>query len=60
MFEKTGLDLSPWTVVKGDIREQGRKEAMRYILASCEYEGKGETGVSLTIDSQIVSFKKSC
>ncbi|MBI1184694.1 polyphosphate kinase 2 [bacterium] len=57
MFAKTGSATSPWIVVKGDDREQGRKEAMRYILSKIDYYKKGQTGVNLTPNPDIISTR---
>jgi polyphosphate kinase 2 len=55
MFSLTGTQECPWVVIKGNEREQARKEAMRYVLNSLEYSHKGETGEVLTLNKDVVS-----
>lgn len=38
MFEHTHTDYAPWIVVRGKSREEGRIQAMRYILSLIDYE----------------------
>jgi polyphosphate kinase len=55
MFEKTGTTESPWVVIRGNIRHVARKEAMRHVLNSIDYDRKGETGERLLPNPEIVS-----
>ncbi|OGI10571.1 MAG: polyphosphate kinase 2 [Candidatus Margulisbacteria bacterium GWF2_35_9] len=57
MFRETGTSLSPWVVIKGNHKDLGRKEAMRYVLNTQEYPGKGDTGVMLSPSSEIVNLE---
>lgn len=44
MFNKTGTPSSPWIVMKGNNKDDARKEAIRYVLNQVPYEMKGLTG----------------
>lgn len=57
MFEKTSWDGSPWIVINGNNKDTARLEAMRYILDNLDYPEKGNTGVKLSPDNQIISIK---
>lgn len=54
MFQHTHTDKSPWVIINGNDKGQARIEAMRYVLSSIEYEGRGSQNISLTPDPQIV------
>lgn len=54
MFSKTHTNFSPWIIVKANDKKQARLESMRYILSQFEYEGKGNSGVSLLPDPNVV------
>ncbi|MCW3807493.1 polyphosphate kinase 2 [Plebeiibacterium marinum] len=56
MFAKTGTQTSPWIVVKGNNKDNARKEAMRYVLEHIDYNQKGLTGVGLKTNPDIVSL----
>ncbi len=55
MFRYTATPKCPWVVIKGNIKDHARKEAMRYLLNSLDYSLKGNTGERLTPDSKIVT-----
>ena len=40
MFRHTDTQIAPWTVVKSNDKKRARLEAMRYLLAGLDYEGK--------------------
>ena len=40
MFAHTDTDDAPWTVVKSNDKKRARLEAMRYVLAGADYDGK--------------------
>lgn len=40
MFEHTCTDHAPWQIVKGSNREDGRIQAMKYVLSLFDYEDK--------------------
>ena len=54
MFQKTSWDKAPWIVIEGNDKEKARLEAMRFVLSQLDYPDKGETGVSLDIDPEIL------
>jgi polyphosphate kinase 2 (PPK2 family) len=54
MFARTSTPLSPWVVVKGDIKKRARMESIRHVLSSMDYEGRGQPGLRLDPDPQIV------
>ena len=55
MFKKTAKPYSPWIVVKGNERDVARKEVMRYVVNSLDYDKKGQTGERLTLDKNIIT-----
>lgn len=55
MFKKTAKPHSPWIVVKGNERDVARKEVMRYVVNSLDYNKKGQTGERLSLDPKIVT-----
>lgn len=56
MFKHTSSPQSPWVIIKGNHKDNARKEAMRYVLSQVPYEQKGATGERLTPDLQTVTF----
>ena len=54
MFSKTHTNFSPWIIVKTNDKREARLESMRYVLSQFEYEGKGESGVSLLPDPNVI------
>jgi polyphosphate kinase 2 len=54
MFSKTHTNFSPWIIVKTNDKKQARLESMRYVLSQFDYEGKGDTKVSLLPDPNII------
>ncbi|WP_445734455.1 polyphosphate kinase 2 [Mariniflexile sp.] len=55
MFHKTARPHAPWIVVKGNERDIARKEVMRYVVNTLQYEKKGKTGERLHTDTAIVT-----
>ncbi len=55
MFAKTSLPESPWIIINGNNRDSARKEAMRYVLNKLKYDRKGETGVRIKPDMDVIS-----
>ena len=53
MFKLTGTLKSPWVIMKGNNKDEARKEAMRYVLNSLPYDQKGLTFERLEPDSKI-------
>jgi polyphosphate kinase 2 len=54
MFSKTHTNFSPWIIVKTNDKKQARLESMRYILSLFDYEGKGESKMSLIPDPNVI------
>ena len=54
MFSRTHTNFSPWIIVKTNDKKQARLESMRYILSQFDYDGKGESKVSLLPDPNII------
>ena len=57
MFQNTSTETSPWVVIKGNIKDTARKEAMRYVLANINYSQKGMTKAKLDYDPEIVTVR---
>lgn len=47
MFRATDTAAAPWTVVKTNDKRRGRLEAMRHLLASCDYPAKDKDAVGI-------------
>lgn len=58
MFDKTGTEISPWVVIKGNNKDAARLEAMRYVVNLMDYPEKGDTGERIEPDFQLISLKK--
>ncbi len=54
MFNATSSAHCPWIIIDGNNKENARLEAMRYVLAQFDYEGKDEAQTRVTPDPQIV------
>jgi polyphosphate kinase 2 len=54
MFSKTHTNFSPWIIVKTNDKKEARLESMRYVLSQFDYEGKGDSGVSLFPDPNVI------
>lgn len=54
MFSKTHTNFSPWIIVKTNDKKKARLESMRYVLSQFDYEGKGESGIPLLPDPNII------
>jgi len=54
MFSKTHTNFSPWIIVKTNDKKQARLESMRYVLSQFDYEGKGESKLSLLPDPNVI------
>jgi polyphosphate kinase 2 len=59
MFEQTSTEYCPWVVVDGNDKHNGRLEALRYVLSQHDYPKKGETGVSMKVDTKVVTVIKN-
>jgi polyphosphate kinase 2 len=54
MFSKTHTSYSPWIIVKANNKMKARLEAIRHVLNTLPYKGKGESKVNLHPDPAIV------
>ena len=54
MFSKTHTSYSPWVIVKANSKMKARLEAIRHVLNTLPYKGKGESKVNLHPDPEIV------
>ncbi|NVK26827.1 MAG: polyphosphate kinase 2 [Flavobacteriia bacterium] len=55
MFSKSHTNFCPWMIVKTNDKREARLESMRYVLSQFEYEGKGESGINLLPDPNIIT-----
>ena len=54
MFSKTHTSYSPWIIVKANSKMKARVEAIRHVLSTVPYKGKGESNVNLHPDPSVV------
>lgn len=54
MFSKTHTNFCPWVIVKTNNKKEARLESMRHVLSQFNYEGKGESGITLFPDPNII------
>ena len=54
MFSKTHTSYSPWVIVIANSKMKARLEAIRHVLNTLPYKGKGESKVNLHPDPGIV------
>ena len=59
MFKLTGTQSSPWVIMRGNNKDEARKEAMRYVLNSIPYDQKGLTSERLVPDSKIYTIENN-
>ena len=59
MFLETGTEKSPWVVIKGNNKDIARKEAIRYVLNSVQYDKKGLTGERIEPNPDIFTVHKN-
>ena len=55
MFSLTHSDYCPWIVIKANNKKVSRLESIRYVLSMLDYENKGNSGVDLDPDPNIVT-----
>ncbi len=53
MLNETNRTLSPWTIVRSDIKKEARINCIKHILNEMDYEGKAEAG-DLTPDPKYI------
>lgn len=54
MFSRTHTNYSPWIIVKTNDKKEARLESMRYVLSQFDYDGKGESGITLLPDPNVI------
>ncbi len=54
MFSRTHTTYCPWMIVQGNDKKIARLESMRYVLSQFEYPGKGDSGIPVLPDPNIV------
>ena len=54
MFSKTHTTFSPWIIVRTNSKKKARLESMRYLLSQFDYPGKGDSGISLFPDPNVI------
>ncbi len=54
MFSKTHTNFCPWMIVKTNNKLEARLESMRHVLSQFDYESKGESGISLMPDPNVI------
>jgi polyphosphate kinase 2 len=54
MFSHTHTNFCPWVIVKTNSKKEARLESMRYVLSQFDYEGKGDAGISLLPDPNVI------
>jgi len=54
MFSKSHTTFSPWIIVKTNSKKRARLESMRFLLSQFDYPGKGDSGISLFPDPNVV------
>jgi polyphosphate kinase 2 len=53
MFSKTHTAFSPWIIIKTNNKKEARLETIRYVLSKFEYEGKGNSGITVLPDPNV-------
>ena len=54
MFSKTHTNFCPWTIVKTNDKKVARLESMRFVLSQFDYKDKGNAGISLLPDPNVI------
>lgn len=54
MFSKTHTNFCPWTIIKTNDKKVARLESMRFVLSQFDYKGKGDSGITLLPDPNII------
>ena len=54
MFSKTHTSISPWIIVKTNVKKEARLESIRYLLSYFKYDRKGESGISTFPDPNVI------
>ena len=54
MFSKTHTTFSPWIIIKTNNKKEARLESIRHVLSKFEYQGKGNSGITILPDPNVV------
>jgi polyphosphate kinase 2 len=54
MFSKTHTAFSPWIIIKTNNKKEARLESIRHVLSKFEYQGKGNSGITILPDPNVV------
>jgi len=54
MFSKSHTNFCPWTIVKTNDKKTARLESIRHVLSQFDYDHKGDAGITLTPDPNII------
>ncbi len=54
MFSRSHTNFCPWMIVKTNDKREARLESMRYVLSLFDYEGKGDSGLDLLPDPNVI------
>ncbi|MBZ0327755.1 MAG: polyphosphate kinase 2 [Altibacter sp.] len=54
MFSKTHTSISPWIIIKTNIKKEARLESIRYVLSKFKYDSKGASGTTTFPDPNVV------
>ena len=54
MFAHTHTTSSPWIIIKTNNKKEARLESLRYVLSRFDYDAKGNSGITLLPDPNIV------
>ena len=54
MFAHTHTTCNPWIIIKTNNKKEARLESLRYVLSRFDYDAKGNSGITLLPDPNIV------
>ena len=54
MFSKTHTAFCPWVIVKTNTKKVARLESIRHVLSQFDYTNKGESGLTLLPDPNVI------
>ena len=54
MFAHTHTTYNPWIIIKTNNKKEARLESLRYVLSRFDYDAKGNSGITLLPDPNIV------
>lgn len=54
MLNRTHTNFCPWMIVKTNNKREARLESMRHVLTQFDYPGKGDSGIPLLPDPNVI------